>query len=145
MTEHRRIAGGIGADGPFWDALERGDFVGPKCSSCNRWMWPAHYRCGTCGSWDIGWEAIEPSGSLYTWTRNHAVSDVIKERREDTPYVTLLVELPQAGSIRIPGVLEGSEEGLAIGAPLKGRHRPGDEKSKGYATMVWSLTAGDPA
>lgn len=143
MTEQPRIAGGVGADDPYWDALERGDFVAPKCNSCNQWMWPAHYRCGKCGSWEIAWKPIEPSGVLYTWTRNHAVSEVVKERRADTPFVTLLVELPQAGSIRIPGVLEGSENGLAIGAPLRGRIRPGDVKSKGYTTMVWSLAEGE--
>ncbi|QQN74393.1 zinc ribbon domain-containing protein [Croceicoccus sp. YJ47] len=145
MTDQPRIAGGIGADDPFWDALEEGRFVAPKCSSCHQWMWPAHYRCGKCGSWDLDWEEIEMTGTLFTWTRNHAVSEVVKERREDTPFVTLLVELPQAGSIRIPGVLEGDEDGLAIGARLTGRIRPGDEKSKGYATVVWHLAEGNRA
>ena len=49
------------------------------------------------------------------------------------------VELPQAGSIRVPGVLEGSEEGLYIGASVTGNIRPADEKTKNYATMVWRL------
>lgn len=142
MTEHKRIRGGIGADDPFWDALEQGDFVAPRCAGCNEWMWPAHYRCGKCGSWELKWQSIEQSGILYTWTRNHAVGELLKERREDLPYVTVLVELPQAGAIRISGALEGSEDGLSIGSKLTGRIRPGDAKSKGYATMVWSLAEG---
>ncbi len=138
-----RIKGGIGADEPFWLALERGELAVPRCSGCARWTWPAHFRCGDCGSWEFSWDRIEPVGRVYTWTRNHAVSDVIKERREDVPFVTMLIELPHAGGIRIPGVLEGSEAGLAIGAPLEGRIRAADEKSKGYVTMVWRLAEPD--
>lgn len=141
MSSSGRIRGGIGADGPFWAALEHEEFRVPRCSKCKSWMWPAHFRCGHCGSWTIDWVEIEPIGTLYTWTRNHAVSDVIKERREMLPYVTILVELTHAGGIRIPGVLAGSDAGLHIGAPLRGRIRPADELSKNYVTMIWGLEA----
>lgn len=136
-----RIRGGIGADEEFWLALERGEFVISRCSGCRRWMWPAHFRCGHCGSWDIAWEPVEATGTVYTWTRNHAVSDVLKERRGDLPYVSMLIELPQAGAIRIPGVLFGDEGGLRIGAPLRGIIRPAEDRSRGYATMSWELAA----
>jgi uncharacterized OB-fold protein len=134
-----RIKGGIGADEEYWLALERSEFRAPRCSECEQWMWPAQFRCGKCGSWEIAWDQIEPLGTIYTWTRNHAISDAVKERREDLPFVTILVELPQAGLIRVPGVLEGSEEGLYIGASVTGNIRPADEKTKNYATMVWRL------
>lgn len=138
-----RIRGGIGADGPYWDALERGDFQLPRCAGCERWMWPAHFRCGHCGSWEIRWEDVEPRGTIYTWTRNHAVSDVIKERRGDVPYVTVLVELAQAGGARVAGVLEGSDSSLRIGALVRGVVRPPEARAKGYATMAWEVVAGD--
>lgn len=143
MGSIARIKGGIGADEPFWLALERGELALPRCSGCGKWTWPAHFRCGDCGSWDFDWQPVEAKGTVYTWTRNHAVSDVVKERRDDVPFVTILVELPHAGSIRIPGVLEGREDDLKIGAPLLGRIRPADEKSKGYVTMVWRLATTD--
>lgn len=78
-----RIRGGIGADEQYWAALERSAFKLLCCSSCHIWMWPAHFRYGHCGSWEIAWEDVEPVGTIYTWARNHAVSDLIKERRED--------------------------------------------------------------
>ena len=139
-----RIRGGIGADEEFWLALEKGEFRISRCAGCGKWVWPAHFRCGDCGSWDVSWNAVEPTGTVYAWTRNHAVSDVIKERRGDLPFVTMLIELPQAGGIRIPGVLKGSDKGLRIGAALRGSIQPGEERSRGYATMVWEL-AGEAA
>lgn len=139
-----RMRGGIGADGPFWDALESGKFELPRCGGCARWMWPAHFRCGHCGSWEIRWEGVDPRGTIYTWTRNHAVSDVLKERRADVPYVTILVELPQAGGARVAGVLQGDDRQLRIGATVRGVIRPPEPRAKGYATMVWEIvTAGD--
>jgi len=145
MTAAARIRGGIGADGPFWDALEEGAFRLPRCEGCDEWTWPAHFRCGRCGSWESRWEDVEPAGTIYTWTRNHLVSDVLKERRADLPYVTLLVELPQAGGVRIAGVLTGDESKLRIGARVRGEVRPPEERSRGYATMVWRIVDEEPA
>lgn len=143
MNATPRIRGGIGADEEYWVALERGEFKLPRCSACHTWMWPAHFRCGHCGSWEIAWEAVEPVGTIYTWTRNHAVSDVIKERRADLPYVTVLVELPQAGGARVAGVLEGDGGAVRIGAAVRGVVRPPDARAKGYATMAWELVGDD--
>ena len=130
-----RIRGGIGADSEYWRALEAGQFKIARCGGCDRWMWPAHFRCAACGSWEVRWEEVEPIGILYTWTRNHLVSDALRERRPDLPYVTGLVELPQAGGARVAGVLQ--VDAPSIGAPVRGRIAPPSEKSRGHATMVW--------
>lgn len=139
MSSIQRIRGGIGADEEYWLAIERGELRISRCANCRKWMWPANVRCGDCGSWEIEWEQIEPVGTVYTWTRNHAVSEVLAERQADLPYVTLLVELPQAGGARVAGVLEGREDHLRIGARVRGRFAGPDERSKGYATIVWHI------
>lgn len=139
MSSIQRIRGGIGADEDYWLAIERGELRISRCAHCRKWMWPANVRCGDCGSWEIDWERIEPVGTVYTWTRNHAVSEVLAERQADLPYVTLLVELPQAGGARVAGVLEGNEEHLRIGARVRGRFAGPEERSKGYATIVWHI------
>ncbi len=141
MAATARMRGGIGADGPFWDALERGEFRIARCRGCDRWMMPAHFRCGDCGSWDIGWDEVAAEGLVYAWTRNHAVSDVLKERRGDLPYLTALIELPGAGGVRLPGVLVGDPPGLRCDARVTGTIRPAEERSRGYATMVWEVAA----
>lgn len=139
MNATSRIRGGIGADGPYWDALERGEFKLSRCAGCQTWMWPAHVRCGLCGSWDLAWQDVEASGTIFTWTRNHAVSDVVKERRDDLPFVTILVELPHAGGARVAGVLRGDTGNVHIGARVKGVIVPPEPRSRGYATMVWEM------
>ena len=133
------IKGGIAGDGEFWNALDRGEFKISHCADCKTWIWPAHFRCGTCGSWQIKWSEVEPRGTVYSWTRTHYVTAVIKERAVDLPFVVLLVELPGAGNVRIDGVLTGSEDGLRIGAPVRGVIQPPSEKTKGYTAMAWAL------
>ena len=137
----RPIKGGIAGDAPFWDALDRGEFKISQCADCKTWIWPAHFRCGACGSWNIVWTDVAPQGTLYSWTRTHYVTAAIKERALDLPFVVVLVELPGAGGIRIDGVLAGSEEGLRIGALVYGVIAPASEKSKGYTSMTWALGA----
>lgn len=139
MSQTPRIRGGIGADGPYWDALERGVFQLPRCAGCGAWMWPAHYRCGDCGSWDMAWVPLDPIGTLYTWTRMHQAPVLVRERTEDVPYVTLLAEIPAAGGKRVVGALHGSEDGLAIGTPIRGVFLPPSPKTKGYATLGWEI------
>ena len=136
------IKGGIAGDAEFWDALDRGEFKISQCADCKTWIWPAHFRCGECGSWEIAWRDVEPRGTLYSWTRTHYVTATIKERAPDLPFVVVLVELPGAGGVRIDGVLAGSEEGLRIGAPVRGEIVPPSAKSKGYTSMVWTLDNG---
>jgi uncharacterized OB-fold protein len=134
-----RIAGGVAADDRYWESLEEGEFRVPRCDGCERWMWPAHWRCGECGSWDISWQSVDPLGTVYSWTRTWYAFDRVAERADQVPYVVVLTELPQAGGIRILGVLRGDESGLRIGAPVTGSIDPPSPRSKGYASIRWSL------
>jgi len=106
-----------GADLPYWSALAQGALKLPRCAGCGAWQWPAVWRCGNCGTWEQRWQQVEPRGTVYSWTRTwhpFAGADL------PTPYVTLLVELPQAGNIRLLGLLDPPEVGLRIGAAVSG-------------------------
>jgi uncharacterized OB-fold protein len=133
------IRGGIGADERYWEALEEGRFVLPRCSGCQRWMWPAHFRCGVCGSWDVDWQDVEPVGSVYSFTRTWYSFDRVRERADQVPYVVVLAEIPAAGNSRVLGVLKGDETGLASGAAVHGEIDPPSLLTKGYATIRWVL------
>jgi uncharacterized OB-fold protein len=135
-----RIGGGIGADDRFWESLEEGVFRMPRCAGCERWMWPAHFRCGRCGSWEQRWEEVEPIGSVYSWTRSWYAFDRTAERADDVPYVVVVAEIPAAGGARVVGVLDGPDEGVRIGAPVRGHIDAPSARSKGYAAVRWSLT-----
>lgn len=141
--EQHKIIGGIGADDPYWAGLEDGRFLLPRCSGCQAWTWPAHYRCGKCGSWEFDWVELEPKGTVFTWTRSWYVFDRVRERADDVPYVTVVAEIPGADDARVMGVLQGTEEGLHTGAAVIGSIDPPSDKSKGYAAIRWILAGRD--
>ena len=132
-----RIAGGIGADEPYWVGLAAGELRLPRCAACKKWLWPAHYRCGACGSWELAWIKQEPVGTVYSWTRTWYPFDRVHERAADVPYVIVVAEV--ACGACLLGVLKGGEDGLKIGAKVKGIIEPPSEKSKGYPSIQWAL------
>lgn len=135
--EKEKIVGGIGADDEFWRGLEEGELRLQRCSGCMAWTWPAHFRCGKCGSWDFLWEAVPPEGRIFTWTRSHYAFDRVRERAEDVPYVTAVVEIAAADGARVIGILDETYGLPRIGATVVGRILPPSEKAKGYASIVW--------
>lgn len=137
--ERNRIIGGNGADDEFWRGLERRVFQLQRCASCKRWTWPAHYRCGECGSWEFEWVSLAPMGRIFTWTRSHYAFDRVLERKEDLPYVTIVAEIPAADGARVMGVLKGDERQLRIGANVVGEILPPSEKTKGYPSLCWRI------
>jgi uncharacterized protein len=138
--QRERITGGIMADEPFWDGLEQGELRISRCAGCKKWIWPAHFRCASCGAYELEWPVVEPKGSVYAWTRSHIVSERIMERSEDIPYVVLNCEIPHAGNARVMGVLKGAERGLRVDAPVHGEFERPSRKTKGYATIRWVLS-----
>lgn len=130
--------GPIGAEERYWDALLKGRLELPRCKGCGAWHWPAVWRCGECGSWDHEWLEQPLAGTVFTHTRNRhrfAGSESFK-----LPYTSVLVTLDTV-PVRLIGVLEGSDKGLTIGAPVSGRI---DRTAFGEASIPalrWRLAA----
>lgn len=137
--EQHKICGAIEADDQFWRSLEDGEFRLPRCVSCKQWTWPAHFRCGGCGSWEFEWLALEPAGNIFSWTRTHYAFDRVLERKPQLPYVTVLAELPKAGGVRVMGVLKGDSSDLHTGMPVRGTIEPPGPTSKWYPSLRWEL------
>lgn len=112
------VTGQLGAEGPYWDGLARGQLVLPRCAGCGTWHWPAVWRCGACGSWDHDWHEQPLAGTVFTWTRTH--HRFAGTEGLDLPFVTALVLL-DAVPIRLNGLIEGDESALAMGAAVTGR------------------------
>ena len=143
FRQHRLI-GFYDAGDEFWEALEEGVFRLSRCGGCHRWNWEAingspTFRCGDCGSWDVVWEEIEPVGTVYAWIRTNQPFDGVMERKEDVPYVTVETEIGGPGGPRVVGVLKGSDDGLRVGARVRGSIDPPSPKTKGYPSVRWAL------
>lgn len=135
----RKIQGGIGADDRYWESLEEGKFRLSRCPDCKTWIWPAHWRCGLCGSWELEWAELDPIGVVYSWTRSWYAFDRTKQRAPHVPYVVVLAEIPDADGVRVIGALKGNEHNLRIGAQVRGSIDPPSELSMGYPALRWEL------
>lgn len=129
---------GLGADGRYWEGLEAGNLVLPRCRSCQTWHWPARFRCGDCGSWDVDWQPVDLSGVIYSWTRTwHPFAGTESLGR---PYCTVSVELPQAGSVRMFGLLE-QPDAAAIGVGVRGRVANSHVLGRDLPAIYWRVAA----
>jgi uncharacterized OB-fold protein len=140
-SERARIVGGIGADEEFWNFLENGELRLPRCTGCGRWTWPAHWRCGECGSWDFEWVRREPVGRIFSWTRTWYAFDRTRERADDIPYVVALVEVADSGGARVMGIFDGADEDVRIGQAVTGLIAAPSPKTKHYPSIVWKPAA----
>lgn len=84
---------------PFWDAAAAGELRFPFCRSCQRFHWYPMIRCPHCSAADLSWRAIDPSGSLYSWTIVQRPFDAAFNDR--TPYIVGLLEFPGAPGVRL--------------------------------------------
>lgn len=107
-----------GLDAPYWEGLARGELRAQRCRACKAWQWGPEWICHACHSFDVGFEAVAPRGRIYSWERVwHPVHPAL---RGATPYIVVLVELPEAGGIRMLGNLLGSrEQPVTIGSPVE--------------------------
>lgn len=113
------MAKGLGADERYWQALDQGRLELPRCASCRRWSWPAPFRCSECGAAEAEWDAVEPVGVIYSWTRtwhNFGGAEAL-----GLPYVSVLVEVPAAGGIRLLGLFDNELPPPSIGLPVTGK------------------------
>jgi uncharacterized OB-fold protein len=139
MTVHRDASVDFDSrvDAPHWHGLAAGEVRIQRCPRCKEWHWPADWRCWRCGSFELGWEAVEPVGRVFSWERTHypfspAYADLI-------PYVNVLVELSKAGNRRLIGLLVGSEDGIRIAAPVEGFIEEPSERSMNLHVLRWRL------
>ena len=121
-----------GLDKPYWDGLREGVLRVQRCASCGTWRWGPEWICHSCHSFDTRWEEVEPRGRLYSWARSwHPVHPAL---REHGPYIFALIELPQAGNIRMVGNLLGDpQQKVEIGSDVRGVFEPHD----GYVLLQW--------
>ena len=140
MTAAPEAALPIGPARPFWEALLQGRLRIQRCAKCHRWSWPPQPRCGACGSWEMEWPEVPLRGEVHCFTHTH--HPFTPETRGKTPFVNLLVALPDAGGARLLGILEGSEEGLAVGSAVRGHILPPGE-GRDLPALRWQLDRGD--
>jgi uncharacterized protein len=126
-----------GLDEPHWDGLRAGKLLLQRCGDCATWTWSPRQICPACHSFDMGWEQVDPAGTVYSWTRTW--QPFTPESTGHLPYVVVLVELPKAGGCRVMGVLVHAD-GVRprIGAAVRGEiEQPPDDAH--WPLVRWHL------
>ncbi|WP_063129745.1 Zn-ribbon domain-containing OB-fold protein [Nocardia fusca] len=115
----------------FWKAATGERLVVRSCNSCSLFLHLPKSYCHHCGSWDVGWREVGPTGSVYTWTvLMHSIHPSFP-----APCTIVLVQLDEDPAIRFVGYLDGTPE-LASGTPVRVRF---EHVEPGVTVPQWEL------
>ncbi len=125
-----------GLDAPYWEAARRSELVVQRCGACGSWQWGPEWLCHRCHSFDMRWEKVSGEGVIYSWERPwHPVHSSLKAVG---PYTVVLVELPDAGNIRMIGNLLGpKDQDVKIGRSVKAVYEPHEAADPPYTLVQW--------
>ena len=105
-------------DAPFWEAARRHELVVKRCTKCGTFRHSPMPCCYNCQSFDHEWAKIKGNGIIFSYINVvHPVHPALKDR---VPFNVVLVELPEAGDVRMVGnVLDTPFEELYVGMPVE--------------------------
>jgi uncharacterized OB-fold protein len=128
-----------GLSAPYWEGARRGELVIQRCRACRGWQWGPEWICHRCLSFDLGWERVTGRGRIYSWERVwHPVHPALKDAG---PYVAVLVELPEADSVRMIGNLVGDpREPVVIGSAVEAVFEAHDDAKPAFTLVHWRRT-----
>ncbi len=129
-----------GLSAPYWAGLQQNRLLVQRCTHCRTWQFGPEWLCHHCHSFDLEWTAVEPRGRIFSWERIWHPSH--KALRDHGPYVAVLVELPEAGNVRMVGNLLGDPmRAVTIGASVEGVFEHHGESQPLFSLLQWQLTA----
>jgi len=126
-------------DRPYWDGLRIGELRLQRCTGCRAWIWEPRWICPRCHCLDLTWESVEPIGRVYSWTRTWTCFPGAELFDGHTPYVVLLVELPDADATRVLGLeIDAPDCGpLRIGDDVRGVMQSASASTSGWSVLRW--------
>lgn len=103
---------------PFWVAAADHRLVVPRCTSCGTFRMPPSPFCYVCQSQEVDWVEHTGEGRVYSYTVIHHA--VVALMRDALPYVVVVVELPDAGGVRlVSNLVDCDTTAVAVGMPVR--------------------------
>lgn len=127
-----------GLSRPYWEGLREERLLVQRCRHCGTWQFGPEWICHHCHAFDPDWTEVEPKGVIYSWERVwHPAHTGLKGHG---PYLAALVELPQAGRVRMVGNLLGDPmQDVVIGAQVRGVYEHHGETEPAFTLLHWIL------
>jgi uncharacterized OB-fold protein len=125
-----------GLDRPYWEGTRQGKLMVQRCGGCGAWQWGPEWLCHKCHSFDMRWVEVKGRGRIYSWTRCwHPVHAALKGHGA---YIAVVVELPEAGGVRMVGNLVGDpQQKVEIGTAVEAVFEPHDDAKTPYTLVHW--------
>lgn len=125
-----------GLSAPYWDGLRAGRLLVQRCAHCATWQFGPEWICHRCHAFDPPWQEVAPLGRIYSWERIwHPAHAALQGHG---PYLAVLVELPQAGRVRMVGNLLGDPlQAVRIGAEVQGVFEHHAEHQPPFSLLQW--------
>jgi hypothetical protein len=105
---------GAGPDAVFRGHLKDGRFMIQKCARCGAFVFYPRLLCTSCGASDLGWQAADGGGTVYSTT--------VVRRKPDAggDYNVAIIELRE-GPRLMSRVIDVTPTEVAIGMPVRAR------------------------
>lgn len=134
----RPVPAADGLDAAYWAGTAAHELRIQRCGSCRSWQWPAEWICHRCHSFDLGYEMVEPTGVLFSYERVwHPVHPALAAA---VPYIACLIELPQAGGVRVIGNLLGDpQRDSALGSPVRAVFEDHHDAEPHFTLVQWRI------
>ncbi len=125
-----------GLSAPYWDGLRANKLLVQRCARCGTWQFGPEWICYRCHEFDPDWVEVEPRGRIYSWERVwHPSHAALKGH---TPYLAVVVELPQAGNVRVVGNLLGDPmQQVEIGTAVMGEFEHHAGGAMPFSLLHW--------
>lgn len=131
-----------GLSAPYWSGLREGRLRVQHCAACGTWQFGPEWICHHCHAFDPPWEDVAPRGRVYSWERVwHPAHAALKGHGA---YLVVLVELPQAGLVRMVGNLLGDPmQEVRIGAEVEGVYEHHAGAQPPFSLLQWRVHTED--
>ena len=125
-------------ENPYWEAARNEKLLVQRCGSCGTWQWGPEWLCHRCLSFQMQWAEVSPRGRIYSWERVwHPVHPALKG---NTPYIAVLVELPDAGGVRMIGNLLGDpKQTVLVGGAVEAVFEHHETAAQHFTLVHWHL------
>ena len=123
----------------FWEATRRHELLVQQCTACKTYQWGPEFLCYACHSWDMEYVRVSGKGKIFSWERPwYPVHPALRER---LPYIVVLVELPDAGNVRMVGNLLGDpQQEVVIGSNVEAVFEDHDDVKTPFTLVQWKVT-----
>lgn len=129
------MIGRDGTDAPYWQGLEAGKLMLPRCDSCGHWQWPATSRCSQCAAHNFSWIEMPMAATIFSWTRTWHRFGLTEAL--DLPFVSIVASVNGCGIRLLGRLVDNDRLDPVIGEAVMGTPGATMIEGRSIPTIIW--------